>query len=1423
MPTYSVDSNIRKKGYKISYDVAKVQYSEPVSSVPTLTNSSTRETASMISKKPMLIAKAELQNTDINLVGINPLQGLITNSNKTFSNKLLNYVEPYDINGTIKTLFYTSVNTELKVGDRVFIINGNYDNDLLIKENKYKKGRDGYKILYIDRCKVVLDIDYTGVLPYTEKVDDDFIKIFYIKNKSEFLWANRAITTRDDVFKNKFSYYQNNIAFIDSDYPLNTYWGANGGVSGTPGFYVRDDSRNWVSITDDLMSGSYSIVASTYSIDRIKIMNEDFTTDDGKEFKSGYIYKWTAGVTQSSWEIDVEYFEPYLTKNNFRDGIFKGVWNSGLYGQYSTRINWHGDGSTWNNGALINTIWQKGQINSLYTTTNSYFANLDSSGTPYQKVNSPNNAGRGYNFISDSIMYESDVKNGSFYKTTFGSASATFSIVENEILNIESPYINTINKSFFNKCIFNNSYLIGSELKNTLANNSKFEKVKSINSYFNNSVFKNSLYNSDNIIKVWAYDELSASETVNLPSTYSQTNSVDQKVYKFYIDKDGYNRLKVGDTFYIKGIKINNGSKEVITIFDRKFKIGTWGEWTEEKITQKTGYEYAAFLSTPIENSYKFYSINDVGYYTIASQSNSNSNLYSIDIWVSRYYDVLGSPSGNDNIDFNHDSVNNIPLANIIDISSAYIVDSDFNSGLFEESDWNSGSHIESNNDTNITVNTTAGGEYNLSIDSNYHLIATTSYNSTKAESGLINLGDVVFLNCVDFFDGTTASRISDTYKVIGVNSNEYTLQEIGSYSLISLSASVGTFSTIGAQNRYGHIKKLKINKANIKSGFLGRSYITNSLIQNLDYDYTDKDYNNLQKIKNLVVSDSIFSKTNNILSNATYLNSFFVDNSDIWNSGIIQNSIWNGGTFSNGVIRDSRWVNGHFLNGVFYNSKTFNGIASTTSPYYYSENINSYYRMGNIPNNRNSWQDGIFENGEFYKSDWEFGTFSNGRFYHSKWYDGVFNNGVIGSKTVTSTDTMFYNGTVSYAIVENASLYASDTSSASNVDQNIYWTNGIFQDGLFGSNYGQTASNSATWYGGQFNGGQFISNGKWKNGTFNGGMFLSGYGYTESDITLQSDFAWENGTFNGGEFGNANGLTNSTWYTGDFNGGIFKGRLWNNGVFTYGEFQGSGVAPIGGTNCGSASAFVDSFTLSYWGKWNGGIFTDTKDKFIKDQKMFTTPVKAEIIEKSLQVKKTAKFKNGLWISGTFSHPNGEMIGSIWLDGAFERGKFSSSSFNPYVKRNGSTASSFNLDDTTCYWENGDFYHSDFYISRWKSGNFLIGTATGMIWEDGVANYMNAYNVFWEDGTWRNGNWHGSSFEYDGTVHDDYALSILRRGMSWSGTTSCHLWNIFQDYIGQEANIADVDAATVSSTGWVASNSSSIIINIPIEIPDEER
>ena len=91
--TYSVDPALRKKLFIVPPEPKTPLFSEPVSAVPTLTNTSISQVGNVISTKPRLITRAELENLgkDIKLVGYNPLDGLISNSNKIFTSK---YKEP---------------------------------------------------------------------------------------------------------------------------------------------------------------------------------------------------------------------------------------------------------------------------------------------------------------------------------------------------------------------------------------------------------------------------------------------------------------------------------------------------------------------------------------------------------------------------------------------------------------------------------------------------------------------------------------------------------------------------------------------------------------------------------------------------------------------------------------------------------------------------------------------------------------------------------------------------------------------------------------------------------------------------------------------------------------------------------------------------------------------------------------------------------------------------------------------------------------------------------------------------------------------------------------------------------------------------------------------------------------------------------
>jgi hypothetical protein len=1549
------------------------------------TFSSTNIIQKNIITKPYLLTTEELNQigSGINLVGYDFLKTLPAPIDETIVNfkygnpsspRLLNWVEPYTIAGVNYTLFYTEVNSGLKLGDKVFIINGAYDSNLLIQQDKYKKGRDGYKVLFVDECRIVLDIEFVGWLPSNEtsanqEVFDDFIKVYYIKDQNDFIHVNRQITTRDYNFDFKFNPNKNNIIFTDNNFSPITGWGETTGLVGSPGFFIKNGTANWQNISTDFMSGSYSL-AATFSNDKILILNGGFTIN-GFEFKEDSVYKWEFNpiLGTNSWVVNVKHENnnpPIITKSNFRDGQFDGQWNGGLYGTNEKRITWNSQTATWNSGTLLNTIWQTGIMNSFYTQPDSYFAEFDYSyatssapyGLPYQKVNNPDNNGYGYNFVINSDIQNAVINNGNVTNSKLGSSASLYHVVEKyldgtfDVNNFDTAGGLTVNKALFDNCKFINANIENTEIRNSRAENSRFNKVKSVNSHYKSSLFLNSNYISDNIIKVLDYDEF----------TYTSDNIVvTHKVYKFYINKRSYEKFKLKDTFYIKGIKINDNSGNLINFFDKKFKIGPWVEYIDDP-SIKSGFNYNAFVSTPKDNEYRYLVNNHVN----TLQDFKGKDYYSVDIFIQNILQVFN---------------NTFLQTGILDFSEAYIVNSDFESGLFENSNWNSGNHINYNNDNNITKDIiNGGGLYNLTIsstNSNVIILNNTISNlgiASEVELDYFEDGSIVFLNAVDYdtrgkvtnftilnqgtgytsntlttsggsgtgliidaiatsigaatgitlypdtnnyfyatqgytirqtsggsgtglevsivvdssaphsitdisiFNSGLGYQVGDVLDILHINDEpttktQFTITSIlnggflsgvihfqglgyqvgdqitlnggnndalievtnvtgsltrlpdaykvyrtilGTSQTLSLESisglptllSDGLFLTTDAENKYGYLHKTKFNKSRLITGIFKRAYITNSLLRDESFDVSDKDFSNIKKLKNLIFVDTIFSSNSNILSKATYMNSFVTSGSDIWDNGIFYDSIWNGNNFGNGLVKESIWINGTFSDGLFYNSRSFDDDLVNN----YNQNVKvRYYKSGTGSNARFSWQNGTFLNGEFFKSDWENGQFNGGKFYYSKFYNGIFNNGVIGDKSIPMDSTWFYNGTINYAVVENSKIVSEKYNGISN--SVITWNDGIFNSGVFGTNDTQGVSNVATWSYGIFNGGEFKDSAKWKDGTFNGGKFLSNYAFTGGTSltdnipgsTQKENYSWEYGIFNGGEFGNANTATNSTWFDGEFNGGQFKGRVWNNGIFTFGDFLGSGDMAIGGTASITSQSNPNNFVLSYtntpgqyYGLWRNGYVTDIKDKYITDKKLYTDLKRASDTTK---VVNKATLKNMLWLGGTFSHPSGEMTNSVWLDGTFENGKFLSSSFNPYIiTSNGSET--FNFSDS-CSWKNGIFDGGEFNISTWDNGTFVSGTATGMIWKNGVTNYMNAYNVFWENGLWRNGNWNGSYFNLSSTqsndgilglITDNYVLQILNNGMSFSATSSTHVWNVFYN-----ESLSDVENSLTST------------------------
>ena len=131
---------------------------------------------------------------------------------ETYSSPLVNYIEPYNIHGVDYTRFYTELNTELKVGDYVYILNGNYDNSDLIDQNEYQKGTTGYRVLVIDKNSIVLDIPYRTEKPFNVDSFEDFTKVYLVDSVNKFNYENIDNGFGFDLFTGeKYSTLNNNI------------------------------------------------------------------------------------------------------------------------------------------------------------------------------------------------------------------------------------------------------------------------------------------------------------------------------------------------------------------------------------------------------------------------------------------------------------------------------------------------------------------------------------------------------------------------------------------------------------------------------------------------------------------------------------------------------------------------------------------------------------------------------------------------------------------------------------------------------------------------------------------------------------------------------------------------------------------------------------------------------------------------------------------------------------------------------------------------------------------------------------------------------------------------------------------------------------------------------------------------------------
>jgi hypothetical protein len=338
----------------------------------------------------------------------------------------------------------------------------------------------------------------------------------------------------------------------------------------------------------------------------------------------------------------------------------------------------------------------------------------------------------------------------------------------------------------------------------------------------------------------------------------------------------------------------------------------------------------------------------------------------------------------------------------------------------------------------------------------------------------------------------------------------------------------------------YGYAHPVKFINSKIHAGIFRRTYFVNCTFDNIEFDFNDKDPKNYDNWRRLLVSDALFADNGNKFNNGLLLYSSWVSGTDVWENGIIQNSIWNvqsytysysatssdiyttvENKFKNGIFRQSRWVKGTFENGVFYKNNS-NSVYTTSV---FSDNTDGYYRYKNPSESKTrwAWLDGIFEDGIFELSNFENGLFENGQFYNSTFLDGIATGGNFGRSRLDYKSTRVGSGTFSDVIVNNANFSAENPTGQLDANFSINWLNGVFNNGVFGvrvesASYSTEELNygfNSYWNNGIFNNGTFQDIAIWKDGNFNNGKFISYYGYpfvitTEYPTAPSQSFAWQ-------------------------------------------------------------------------------------------------------------------------------------------------------------------------------------------------------------------------------------------------------------------------------------------------------------------------
>lgn len=711
---------------------------------------------------------------------------------KFYSSPLLNKVEPVQIRGKLKTAFYTEVNTNILVGSNVFIVNGNYDSNQINKINRYGRYVDGWRVLSSQNNKIVLDIDWSGILPFNDDPISNFIEVWTIDTQKDIDYFNTINIDSYRTVYSKFEFGLTNTILFSKINSLSFGMTASNFYSKQGSSYVNINSY-----VDNGFSGYFLpdyINSSNVNNNRLKIKWNDFSYK-GATYSSEVIYEFS----DNNWSEDLKYKKAYLSKLNLRGGNFNGTWNDGIWGSYDDRLVFNG--SVWNSGIFLNSNWISGTLNSKSSQNeHTTYCSLDQNGRVSTYSDNSNNKGNGFNFFIDSTLTTGIINNGNFKNSKIGDISLySFSSIDYYYGALNTYDIN-IYGGFFDNVSFYNSNINNSKIKDSRLHNSYVERSELIDCDIDESAVSGELQPGNITIQsadIWGY----------IPGTMSSNMNNSYGVVKLYLNDDDFLKFRPFDFIYTteldKGFIFNQLTEdqriklpyETRWVFDKykngeitddeitiSFKRRNENKWKSIVILDRSNYYRYTYINNILDQNGDFLNSIDINFGNFLSH-----HFYSNNQFVSISTSIF---DGSVNVGITA----SIPTTNTVDTRIG------FNIGLrrLDTSDFNISGEFY----------IPAGETFSYSVftkeDENYYLLDTSTYSISYTIDGKIidyevnNLG-IIFSDPLPTTTTTTTTTSTSTTTTTTTSTTSTTT----SSSILPDYISLGTFYSIssGSQN----------------------------------------------------------------------------------------------------------------------------------------------------------------------------------------------------------------------------------------------------------------------------------------------------------------------------------------------------------------------------------------------------------------------------------------------------------------------------------------------------------------------------------------------------------------------------------------------------------------------------------------------